>query len=93
MFYLSLAHGENWDVNEKTKISTTLAIHQNRPPPYSNPNGPIPNPFPPRSRSKRNRSSQVRLRSDISQTRRPAYSRTQSQNENNIPQSQSILPV
>ncbi len=63
-----------------------------RPAPYSKVNDIAASQFPIRPRSKSKRRSQVRLRSDISQTR-PAYSRQQSQIEIGNRQSQSILPV
>ena len=85
MCSLILAHGENWDVNEKTKTQTVATVHQNRPPPY---------PYTMNSRSRNpKRSSRVRLRQDVNVTRRPAYTRSQSQVETNIPQSPSVSPV
>jgi hypothetical protein len=93
-FVFCLAHGEQWELGGKTNNGTTSTTTMNkiRPSPYSNVNGITPNQFPIRPRSKSKRRSQVRLRSDISQTR-PAYSRQQSQIERGNRQSQSILPV
>lgn len=88
----SLAHGEMWgssDDLKKTQTSLT-SIAQNRPPPYTTSSGLAANFARPRSKSKR--SSQVRLRTDISRTR-PAYSRSQSQQENPPPQPKSDSPV
>ena len=69
-------------------MTTTGLGGQNRPPPYSNSNAFLTNQSSPRSRSKAKRSSQVRLRPNAIQ-RRPVYSRTPSQQQNNIPQSDS----
>ena len=87
----NLAHGEKWSTDEPKKLgASTTTLTSNRPPPYTNPNGVGAN-FA-RARGKAKRSSEVRLRSDISRGR-PAYSRSQSQQENTAAQSQNDSPV
>ncbi len=67
-------------------------MSKNRPPPYSNENGLTENKVGARSRSKAQRRSEVRLRSDIRRIR-PTYSRSESQREKDDRQFQSTLPV
>ena len=91
-FVFNLAHGEMWELNDEPKKSQTslTGSSSTRPPSYTASSGLAAN-FA-RSRSKSGGSRQVRLRSDISQTR-PAYSRSQSQQENPSLKSKSDSPA
>ena len=81
IFNSVLAHGESWGGNDKP--STKTKLNSNLPPPYSTTNAPIQNSNRSRSQSKLKRSSQVRLRSDVTPIR-PAYSRSQSKTDSPV---------